>query len=132
MVDAPRFQAVPTPRCSAITSSSPLAICNRPATWKGLIDVGGVTPVWCDVHKPAFADKADGVLRVRRVAVVGQMVFTSAVETEHLARAEALARLVRAVQGVGGLVNLHSVTAQTGFWRVPPGAGSENGNGGGS
>lgn len=130
MADQPRFQAVPTPRCCAITSSSPIVICNRPATWKGLVEVGGVTPVWCDAHKPAFAEKADGVLRVRRVAVVCQIVLTSAVDGEHMAKAEAMARLARAVEHVGGLVNLHSVSAQTGFWRAPTPPGSDNGNGG--
>lgn len=119
------------PRCCSITTSSPLAICNRPATWKGTIEVGGVTPVWCDEHKPQFADTLTGVLRVRRISVVGQMVLTSAVETEPLAKAEALARLARGVQDAGGLLNLHTLTVQTGFWAAPrpPGKANPSGEG---
>lgn len=131
MANQPAFQAVPTPRCCAITSSSPLVICNRPATWKGNIDVGGVTPVWCDDDRPDFAVPISGVLRVRRIAIVSQVVFTSAVESDPLARAESLARLDRAVRGAGGLLSLHSITSLTGFWAAQPGPGGENGNGGG-
>lgn len=91
----------------------------------------GVTAFWCDAHKQPGATAIAGVPVVRRVSVVGQIVLTSAVETDLIARAEALARLDRGIRSIGGLLNLHVITCHTGLWAVSQPVGSENGNEGG-
>lgn len=90
----------------------------------------GVTPFWCELHKRQDAAPIAGVTIARRVAVTAQIVLSSAVATDLLARAECLARLDRGVRQVGGLMNLHVVTCQTGPWASPPASGNENGDGG--
>lgn len=128
MADRIRFEVMPSPRCCFIASESPLVVCNRAASWVPLVAVPGVTPFWCAAHKPQSAAIAAGVQVVRRVSVVAQIILASSVETDHLARAEAVARLDRGVRVAGGLLNLHVVTCQTGPWAVPWPPGSENGD----
>lgn len=131
MADIPRFTIMPAPRCCEITSSAPLTVCNRPARWMPVLAALGVTAFWCDEHKKGPAMPIAGEPIVRRVSVMGQMVLGSAVATEQLARAEALARLARGIASVGGLLNLHVINCQTGPWAAPPQAGNENGDGDG-
>jgi hypothetical protein len=85
-----------------------------------------VTAFWCDLHKERDATPIAGITIVRRVCVVAQIVLSSAVGTDQIARAEAVARLVAGIESAGGLFNLHVVTSQTGPWAVPPGLGEEN------
>lgn len=129
MADMSAFTIIPAPRCCWIVNRSPLQICNRPAHWMPLIATVDVTPFWCDVHKQPGATAIAGVTIVRRVSVVAQIVLCSAVESDLLGRAEALARLDRGVQSVGGIFSLHTVHSRTGPWNAPRRAGKGNGNG---
>lgn len=131
MPEFTRFTLLPSPRCCEITSSSPLVICNRPAIWMPRLSTIDVTPFWCDEHKKPDATIAAGVVIARRVSITSQIVLASAVRLDLLARAEALARFDRGVRAIGGLVNLHSVTCQTGSWALQQRQGDENGRGGG-
>ena len=124
----PRFTLIPSPRCCAISSRSPLTICNRPAAWMPVCGPSGVTAFWCDLHKEPGATAIAGMTIVRRVSVVGQIVMCSQVGTDELARAEAIARLDRGIRDAGGLLNLHVMTCQTGPWAVPASLGEENAN----
>ena len=131
MVSIPRFTMLPAPRCCVMTSSSPIVICNRIAKWMPVLGPSGITPFWCDVHKEGGATPIAGVTIVRRISVVGQIVLSSQVGVDELARAEAIARLDRGIRAVGGLLNLHVVTAQTGPWAVPRDVSDENPDRGG-
>ena len=91
----------------------------------------GVTPFWCDAHRRDDATAIAGVQLARRVSVVAQIILASAVERDPLAKAEALVRLTRGVQSVGGILDLHTVNCQTGPWAVPPSPSNGNGKVGG-
>lgn len=131
MADMPTFTALPAPRCCEITNREPLVICNRPAYWMPGIELLQVTPFYCDEHRPTFHRPIAGACRVRRVSVVSQIVLCSALQSDVVAKAEALARLVGGVQRVGGLLNLHTVTGTIGHWTPPAGSGGPNKEGGG-
>jgi len=120
------FTIIPAPRCCEITSSSPLVICNRPASWMPILAPSGVTPFRCELHKQAGDTAIAGIAIVRRLSVVSQIVLASAVESDLLAKAEALARLERGVRAVGGILSLHTVHARTGPWAVPLAASDDN------
>jgi hypothetical protein len=119
MGDVPEFQIQPPLRCFHKPIVSPADACAAPARW---LRGGPNEPAhgfFCDAHRETGDVPIPPSFLFRRVAVTVQVLFSGASLFPVIAEAEALAKLRGAVEGVGGVMNLHALTSVLGRHTAP-------------
>ncbi len=94
--------------------------CGDLAPWV-VLDIHG-TPIafFCNRHRPKGAVAVPASVVFRRVSVVACVDLAGVSMHPPLAQAEALCRLERAIDSVGGRLSLRSVSSQVGRYEPPP------------
>lgn len=84
---------------------------------RGLTDQ--IVGYFCDRHCETGDVAIPESYLFRRVSIVAEISFAATTFDRGLAQAEALRALEAGVEGVGGTINLHTVTSQIGRYRPP-------------
>ena len=105
-----KFYVRPRLRCCQPKFDPARVICGEPARWRRPAPAGTVDCYFCPEHAAHGDVPIAGVTLFRRVQIVAEVTFAGVSAMPALARAEALARLERAVEEAGGMLNLHAMT----------------------
>jgi len=119
MSDEPEFRVAVPIRCfhrSKISTS--MEVCGAEARWSRP-GATGRAEYFCDAHQRSGDEPIAFAAHVPRLSVVVELVVAGTSWHPAHARAEAVERLVQAVEAVGGCVNLHAVLFQTGRYLRP-------------
>lgn len=119
---------VPQLRCSEPNDNPNQIFCGAPATRMGSRSTAEGSRFFCDAHARPDDRPIEGELAIRVVTLQVDIVIAGVVPYPHIAHAEADRRLRGAVEGIGGLVNLHGVRSQLARWTAPPSSGGEKGD----
>lgn len=127
MADVPQFHMRPPLRCFARLENSPGTICAAAAAWERPASSASPGGFFCDAHRgPGDTNIPDAAL-FRRVGITLEVWFAGVSFTAGLAQAEALSRVERAIEDVGGLVNLVACRSEVGRLRPAPPPQDDNG-----
>jgi hypothetical protein len=117
--DLARFAICPPIRCCASTPNGVRLVCGEGAYYQSPPIPGTLPAYHCAAHRTADDRPMDPAVIFRRVSVTVEVTFAGASQAPVAARAEALARLEQAVEGVGGLINLCAITDVLGRYEPP-------------
>lgn len=120
MSDVARFSFVPPLRCFHAEWNRAAHVCGAPARWTRVSGDTQPGPFFCDEHRGPKDTPIEGALLVRRVTLTLDVSFAGASAMPAIARADALARLERAIADIGGVINLHQVYDVVGRYEPPP------------
>ena len=130
MEDLAAFTALPIARCFEPVENCEPRACAAPATWRRMDGPTRIIGYYCDQHHQSGDEPIITPELVRRVSVTAQILFSGTSFHPSAAQLEAVARLERAVESIGGLLSLHAVTSAVGRHRAPA-AGAGDGEAGG-
>lgn len=119
----PTVTVLPPLRCGEQVGSSLHDVCGARATWVRIAPGAAPLGFRCDAHKRADDRKAVDDFNLLRIAIKLDVIFAGTSFVPGLAHTEAFERLCRAVEGVGGLVNLHEIRSYVGRYapaQAPP------------
>jgi hypothetical protein len=127
--DAPVFQLIGSFRCCASRESGLVTPCGRIAGWMSRPDVRGMRLYFCHQHLRPLLEPIAGEQLVRRVSVTAEILFCGTSNAFAIAEADALAALERAVAQAGGIINLHNVRSNIGYYTPQAFGGAAQGAG---
>lgn len=119
MSDAPEFHVKPTIRCFHRDPDRSPAACARQARWMRPGASSVPSGYFCDEHVSPGDVPIPATVIFRRVSVQLEVLFSATDFSPGMAQAEAVAALERAVERVGGVINLHTVTSVVGRYASP-------------
>jgi len=126
VADEPTFRVPVAIRCFHRTkNSTAMEVCGAAASWCRPGATGN-PEYFCDEHRRPTDEPIAFAARVPRLSVFVEMVCTGTSWHPAHAKAEALERLCQAVQGVGAVLNVHSVLMTTGRSMRQPPEGAQN------
>ena len=127
MADVAKFEIFQPPRCHELVGQHCSIPCGSLASWVrpgvGELPSG----YFCDSHRQIDDRPIPAEFLLRRVSVVVEVSIAAASMLPGLAQHEAVERVRQAVEGAGGLFNLHTVTSTVGRYRPPADAGKGKG-----
>lgn len=114
MSELPTFVVAPPIRCFHRHEDHELAPCGQGARWirwrKSVLPQG----YFCDRHRAPGDEPILAEPLIRRVSVSLEVLFSATNWIAEPGQVEAVARLERAVESAGGVINLHAVTSVIG------------------
>lgn len=129
-VRAIAFTIMPPLRCSYVEETPDRNFCGAHARYMRAPSPDEGSRFVCAAHRGTNDVPIAGELAIRVVTLNVEVLFAGVVPSPRIALLEALMRLNQAVEGVGGLVNLHGATSQLGRWTPPQAPDEENGDSG--
>lgn len=125
MADVPRFLVRPKLRCFHRDPDLPTFVCGRDAVWKRPPSGGLPGGFFCAVHSTADDTPIDDEALFRLVHVTVDVLFAGVSFNPSVAQSEALSQLERAVEGAGGVINLHACRSEVGRGQPQPPVGPQ-------
>jgi hypothetical protein len=116
----PTFTVCPPLRCCFPVNHPSRDLCGEIARWMSSEKDPVVPAFYCDKHKFSNDVPIAGEQLVQRLTLHVDVLFTGVTLAGPRAREEAIERLQAVVAAAGGLLNLHSLSSETGYAAVQP------------
>lgn len=113
----PAFTLTPPPRCCTPEKSRAAGICGELATRRRPGNRWFADTFHCNEHAHETDVSIAGDFALRRVRLTCEVLLAGIDVNDPIARAEAVARLEAAVQGVGGILDLREVSSAVGLYQ---------------